>query len=272
MIADREFNSGHRHGNFRNYYNFHSCDERLIQLPIAELQERSPLAGRNGIFILDIGCNEGDLSMGVLRKTQEAFPTIPCSLLGVDIDPVLIERATTKFGATASESPVEPDNNATKTEGKGRVIFKCFDILSVEFDEYLKDYCTERGITAFDVVCCFSITMWVHLNTGDEGLERFLRKSVLLSHKYLIIEPQSWKSYKNAVERCRRQGLPVFPHYSSLTWRNSVCEDIASFVSSIEGVEMLNKSRAAKSEGEGRDVKIWGRDFLVFEKTTPQLE
>jgi SAM-dependent methyltransferase len=264
-MTDREFSCGHRHGNFRNYYNFHSCDERLNQLPITELQKRSQLEGRHEIFILDIGCNEGDLSVGVLNKAREAFPSISCSLLGVDIDPVLIERATSKFTATEDRSAVET------AKGNPRVLFKCFDILSVEFDEYLKDYCAERGITAFDVVCCFSITMWVHLNSGDDGLERFLRKSVLLSDNFLIIEPQAWKSYKNAVERCRRQGLAVFPHYSSLTWRNSICEDIATFVSSIEGVVLLNKSRMAPFEGEekDKDVKIWGRDFLVFEKVKP---
>lgn len=258
-MGDRAFDSGHKHGNFRNYYNFHSCDERLDQLPITQLHERAQLSQRNHIYIIDIGCNEGDLSMGVLKKMKDAFPAVPCSLLGIDLDPVLVERAIAKYCSESKGDEREDDN---------RVTFKCFDILSTEFDAYIKDFCSLRGVAGFDVVSCFSITMWVHLNTGDEGLEKFLTKAASLTQKYLIIEPQAWKSYKNAAERCRRQGLPLFPHYQSLSWRNSVCDDIASFVSSIEGMLLLNKSHMSREGGEERDIKIWGRDFLVFEKTT----
>ena len=43
----------------------------------------------------------------------------------------------------------------------------------------------------------FSVTMWIHLHHGDEGLERFLR---LVSEvgEFILLEPQPWKCYQTA--------------------------------------------------------------------------
>jgi 7SK snRNA methylphosphate capping enzyme len=46
----------------------------------------------------------------------------------------------------------------------------------------------------------FSITKWIHLNDGDEGLETFFRRvfDVLRPTGKFLLEPQQWDSYSKA--------------------------------------------------------------------------
>ncbi len=46
----------------------------------------------------------------------------------------------------------------------------------------------------------FSITKWIHLNDGDEGLETFFRRvfDVLRPSGKFVLEPQPWDSYSKA--------------------------------------------------------------------------
>lgn len=46
----------------------------------------------------------------------------------------------------------------------------------------------------------FSITKWIHLNDGDEGLEAFFKRvfDVLKPGGKFVLEPQPWDSYGKA--------------------------------------------------------------------------
>lgn len=51
-----------------------------------------------------------------------------------------------------------------------------------------------------DAHCRLSITKWIHLNQGDNGLIAFFRKihRVLHDGGHLVLEPQAWESYTKA--------------------------------------------------------------------------
>lgn len=62
--------------------------------------------------------------------------------------------------------------------------------------ESMEDVNKEKSL--YDVVLCLSLTKWVHLNWGDQGVKKlFKRIFVNLRHGgILILEPQSFNSYK----------------------------------------------------------------------------
>ncbi|KAH9894442.1 Bin3-domain-containing protein [Cubamyces lactineus] len=52
----------------------------------------------------------------------------------------------------------------------------------------------------YDIVLVFSISKWIHLNGGDEGLLRFFRRvyQVLGPRGTFVLEPQEWDTYGKA--------------------------------------------------------------------------
>ena len=75
----------------------------------------------------------------------------------------------------------------------------------------------------FDLACCFSTTMWVHLNGGDAALRRLL--TVLSgSCERLLIEPQPWKCYTSAATRLKRRKLAPHTELPKLAMRGESLE------------------------------------------------
>ncbi|KAG8838316.1 hypothetical protein FRC20_006458 [Serendipita sp. 405] len=76
----------------------------------------------------------------------------------------------------------------------------------------------------YDIVIAFSITKWIHLNGGDEGLLAFFRKihSVLRPGPtgkggVLLLEPQDWEGYAKA----RKLSKVLTENYKTLQLRPS---------------------------------------------------
>ncbi|XP_076669531.1 putative RNA methyltransferase CG11342 isoform X2 [Andrena cerasifolii] len=226
-----------RHGNFMNYYQFHPAEERVRQLPRGVWRSAHPDRKYVG---LDVGCNAGDLTFVLHDFLESALsadrPEI--SVLGVDLDPILIERAR------------------ERNPRAGRIVFECLDFLADDRDRTLERYLGQFEKSRFDVVFCFSVTMWIHLNRGDDGLVEFLKKACSLADR-IVIEPQPWRCYRNASRRLRRSKGDDFPLLKTL----KLTGDPAAHIEHILTESCSFRRVTVTGDNE------WKRRLLIYERT-----
>nr|XP_022914309.1 probable RNA methyltransferase CG11342 [Onthophagus taurus] len=212
-----------KHGNFINYYQFHPPNSRINLLPSDAWKSFDEMV------CLDVGCNAGDLTIALHKYFTELHKTI--KILGVDLDPILIKRAQV--------------NNKNEN-----ITFTHLDFTNdSERIEILKNYLKDKN--KFDVTFCFSITMWIHLNNGDEGLIHFI-KSICEISKMIVIEPQPWKCYKTAIRRMKKSN-ETFPRYEKLQIRHQVEEKIEETLLQLNFIK-INEIFEPK----------WGRKLQIF--------
>ena len=164
--------------------------------------------------------------------------------LAIDIDDGLIK--------TANEKMEEGEkNDRTKTN----VTFKALDIMNPDdagdkFVAYLENFNAQK----FHIMFCFSITMWIHLNHGDEGLKRFIETARKWCD-YLVLEPQPWKCYRNASRRMRRSHEPDFEHIESIEHKSDTL--LPFIIAQCEKVGFLNIYNFGETS--------WKRPILLFQ-------
>ena len=143
-------------------------------------------------------------------------------MLGIDLDPALIQRC--------QESNTHPDN----------IEFQVADIMKEEHvTDIVSGFLLRYERSRFDLVCCFSVTMWVHINQGDDQFREFLRILSDISSR-LILEPQPWKCYKSAVRRMKKLGCDEFEHFKQLKWTQNVDQDILDYMKCECGMDIVD--------------------------------
>ncbi|CAN7996938.1 unnamed protein product [Ixodes hexagonus] len=198
-----------KYGNFVNYYQFNKPEARLNTLP-EDLSSYCLLSDQRQLVALDIGCNSGALTTQLYRNLTTSS-TGDVKVLGIDIDDSLIQCA-------ARSNPF-PDS----------IEYMCLDMMANTSGQVIADYLARCGRKRFDITFCFSVTMWIHLNHGDSGLKRFL-ESVCSNTRYLLVEAQLWKCYRNASRRMRRANRDDFQHLDMLRMNVNVEKNIHSFL------------------------------------------
>lgn len=196
---------------------------------------------------------EKDISAGE-KSVPEQFPLTkeelaarkPLMALGVDIDEVLIERAAKK--------------SVQLTEGDA-VQFRHVDVMTNTFSKKIAPFLelAQRAPAErkFDLITCFSVTMWIHLNNGDDGLWKFL-ETVSDMTEHLIIEPQTWKCYRNAQKRLTRMRVDVPQSFREIKVRTDVVEKIDAFL--LAAGRFRYKAQLGKTN--------WSRNVVLYSRKT----
>ncbi|XP_050079133.1 probable RNA methyltransferase CG11342 [Anopheles maculipalpis] len=231
-----------KHGNYQNYYQFRAEDSRsgilrecLQTLWNENNQNQERDTTNTKVHMIDIGCNSGRFTAKVREILEQVCNGALVKAVGIDIDERLCDRARTEF----------PE-----------IEFFKGNILSIAHQQTTRgqaedpiEQCMKRlGIERFDVICCFSVLMYIHLNGGDDGLRSVL-DYLCEKGKFLILELQAWKKYQDQVRRLKRDAGQMYPLYAELEWRGrgGVLEDhIKAYVAS-KGFQMVSES-AEKNE------------------------
>nr|XP_028558255.1 7SK snRNA methylphosphate capping enzyme [Podarcis muralis] len=219
-----------QYGNYCKYYGYRnpSCEDPRLRVMKPEWFQ--------GKEVLDVGCNVGHLTLSVAKKWG------PARIVGVDIDGALIHSARQNIRHYLSEEMQQQqrdhDGGGTSSSEGARRAKKTFpaslmasrgpiaaprvpqdgvdatvfpnNVFFVKGNYVLEqDELLEAQKPEYDVILCLSLTKWVHLNWGDEGLKRLFKRFYRHLHPggILILEPQAWSSYgkrKNLTETiCR---------------------------------------------------------------------
>ncbi|KAE8620755.1 hypothetical protein XENTR_v10010455 [Xenopus tropicalis] len=209
-----------QYGNYCRYYGYRNPS----QSEDPRLRALKPEWFR-GKAVLDIGCNVGHVTLCVAKNMG------PSRVVGLDIDRSLITAARQNIrhylsgetkrdggfpaGLVATRGPIAaPSLPPTGGEGNGfphNVVFVQGNYV-VEREELV-----EAQQSEYDVILCLSVTKWVHLNWGDEGLKRMFRRMFrhLNPGGTLILEPQPWASYGKR----KKLSEAIYKNYSKLAFR-----------------------------------------------------
>jgi len=268
---------GHRYGNFPNYYAFHAVGDRLDELPESMLKqwvaETSPSKEGVRIFnVVDVGCNDGTLTQALHEKISrvadqlhasdgkdEGQPAIQVRTLGLELDPALIARAKAHPGATNSCGGVLSYSAVDCTDEA---------LVNAAVAAFLGPDCSR-----FDLVTCWSTTMWVHVNHGDAVHATFIDRLARLAQR-LVIEPQPWRCYRAAATRLRRQGRPELKCYEDVSNRDEkLMEDLTIRLICGTGEGEGHRNQDQEAEHGAFDCKelsgaagSWKRKVLLFKR------
>ncbi|CAN8302309.1 unnamed protein product [Cochlearia groenlandica] len=244
-------------GNYRNYYGYRISndmdeDPRLKVLKKEWFQEKD---------CLDIGCNSGIMTIHIAKK-------FGCrSILGVDIDSSRIEDAqwhlrkfvrmqnTAKPSEKKSYSEGADSVNGSETNTDSPKAIDLSKIVSFQKENFVQSRNLDKN--RYDTILCLSVTKWVHLNWGDDGLITLFTKiwSLLNPGGIFVMEPQPWKSYENN----RRASETTAMNFRNIVLRPNQFQDILLDKIGFKTVEDLTSSLSGANKG-------FDRQILAFQK------
>lgn len=258
-------------GNYRNYYGYR-IGQDMEEDPRLKVMKKEWLEGKD---CLDIGCNNGCITIQIARKFH-------CkSILGVDIDSNRIEDAywhlrkfakmdefEKKQGRT-SRSKVSEDANglgnnaaASSDDETKQSLRSCsseerdlFDIVSFQQENFVQSRHPQEK--HYDTILCLSVSKWIHLNWGDDGLITLFTKiwRLLNPGGILVLEPQPWKSYQNNY----RISETTTENYKKISFRPAWFQEILLDMIGFRTVEDVTSSLSGTKSG-------FNRPILVFRK------
>ncbi|KAI3624931.1 hypothetical protein CBS14141_002352 [Malassezia furfur] len=264
------------HGNFRHYYGMRSAraaraggdadvgvsrvDVRIAALLAwyAHTPRRTPRR------VLDVGCNA---AKPLIELAQLADPPLDTAV-GVDIDAQLIHDA--HAAVRAAWSRTQPDAHgrveaaayfpACFAAQYGRCRSRraaprlpgCIALHAGDWVEGVAALAAEDA-RGYDLILCFALTKWVHLNAGDAGLVRLCARlaACVVPGGIVALEVQPWASYDQA----RSVSRTLRAAYAQLQLR----PDDVAFVMETVGLVPLGTVATGTGYGFRRPIALYAR-------------
>ncbi|KAI3613921.1 hypothetical protein CBS9595_004098 [Malassezia furfur] len=265
------------HGNFRHYYGMRSAraaraggdadvgvsrvDERIAALLAWYAHTGRPRARR----VLDVGCNA---AKPLIELAQLADPPLEAAV-GVDIDAQLIRDA--HAAVRAAWSRTQPDahgrieaatyfpacfaalRGALPLPPRGTPGFPgCVALHAGDWVHGVAALADEDA-RGYDLILCWALTKWVHLNAGDAGLVRLCARlaACVAPGGVVALEVQPWASYDQA----RSVSRTLRAAYAQLQLRP---DDIAYLLEAV-GLVPLGPVATGTGYGFRRPIALYAR-------------
>ncbi|CAN4097445.1 unnamed protein product [Withania somnifera] len=253
-------------GNYRNYYGYR-IGQDMGEDPRLKAMKKEWFEGKS---CLDIGCNSGVITIAIAQKFN-------CrSILGIDIDEARIQDAYWTLRKIVRSSRAEPAGFAKSTESKNvagienhvaespkkRSSTDCteshnvqeanlFDIVSFKKENFIHNWHPGEN-KSYDTIICLSVSKWVQLNWGDEGLITLFSKvwRLLSPGGVFILEPQPWSSYYSN----RLVSEAARTNYQEIKIRPEDFQDILLDKIGFKLVEDITSSASGRKPGFNRPI------------------
>lgn len=218
-----------------------------------------------GKICLDIGCNDGSLTSLIAEKFN------PEVIIGMDLDKSLIESAEALIKRSKYKVRNESKQLIKPVIFKPRVLLlnltgddiprkplKDSDTIpdkkdTVDFDSKSPLYpynirFVQKDIMNFSeeldssdhyhAILCLSVTKWIHLVHGDEGLLKFFKimYSLTKNKGIVILEYQTWKSYLKR----KRTSTTTEDNFNNITIKPTMFEDILTTTIGFKILKRMN--------------------------------
>ncbi|XP_054160883.1 7SK snRNA methylphosphate capping enzyme-like [Oppia nitens] len=191
-----------RYGNYNQYYGYRNAVHNDLRL---NCLKKDWFHNKD---VLDIGCNVGHITLMIAKNFE------PKSIVGLDIDSQLIRIANKNIRHYITSSVVQSDdfpislplihgplamssagNNNNDVSFPKNVRFISGNYIS-ETDNWSSPQ--HQRQQQFDTILCLSLTKWIHLNWGDQGVRQLFKRifGQLRPNGRLILEAQPFCSYK----------------------------------------------------------------------------
>ncbi|CAN6456602.1 unnamed protein product [Victoria cruziana] len=254
LTKKRKQGPGFIYGNYNRYYGYR-VNNKSKEDPRVTVMKREWFEDKD---CLDIGCNEGVITIDIAKRFS-------CRrILGVDIDNSLVTMAWKNLKIVASASGNRQKDKAGlqnfangSSDGQKRPSVSkrtgLLDKVSFESGNFLEDLCP--GEEKYDTILCLSVTKWIHLNWGDDGLIKLFSKiwKLLRPGGMLLLEPQPWKSY----ERKRRVCEVTSSNFGSIRFSPDLFPDILLDKIGFRTMETISNNLPGTVAGFDRPIYMY---------------
>ncbi|KAI9596613.1 Bicoid-interacting protein 3-domain-containing protein [Syncephalis fuscata] len=264
-------------GNYRHYYGYRHQSGQEGSDPRVSVMDPAWFKGRQ---VLDIGCNAGYVTTEIASRYQ------PARILGVDIDEALIDQAwrhlryrwslQRPYLSFNEQQQHQQHFECTKTNYQlfplsmpvmfGHLPWPMESSFAVKENPFPLNINFHPGDwlrmppepNTYNVIMALSITKWIHLHKGDDGMRSFFYRiyASLCKGGQFILEPQPWRSYtrKSKLTPVMRQT------FQSISFRPDQFE---TFLIEKVGFTRVEEKTVPYSPGTGKGFK---RPLQVYYK------